>query len=339
MARRSVSIQDIAKAVGVSHSTVSRALRDSSLISAPVRLQIQKLAVEMGYTPNAIAQSLQMRRTNTIGIVVTSIGDPFWSDVVRGVEEVARQHGIGVFLSSAYTDPEQELAAIEQFHRRRVDGILIADAHLSGVQAERLMRMRIPTVLINCQVDSLMTHTHTVAIDDSHGAWLAVEHLLQCGHQAIGYIGVANRPLSNSRRYEAYRSVLTKAGIPARPEWEAIAPNSGMDEVTMGNMLTPQLLAAGVSALFCYNDMLAIGAMLACRDARVDVPEQISIVGFDDIPAAQYVTPALTTIHQPRIKLGTLAMHMLIDLLADQPTQSTMVTPLLTLRSSTGQSK
>ncbi len=335
MGRRSVSIQDIARAAGVSHSTVSRALHNSSLISMDVRKHIQQLAVDMGYTPNAIAQSLQMRRTNTVGLVVTSIGDPFWSDVVRGVEEIARSHHISVFLSSAHTDPEQEFAAIEQFHRRRVDGVLVADAHMSKAHAERIMRMRVPTVLINCQVDGMVDWSHSVAVDDALGARLAVEHLIQLGHRTIGYLGVANRPLSNTRRLGAYRTVLRECGLNQLPEWELVSQDQLLEDATIGEMLAPRLLDAGVTAIFCYNDMIAIGALLACNARGIGVPSQVSIVGFDDIPAARFVTPALTTIHQPKQRLGSQAMSILLDLLADRVAPNVVVTPTLVERNST----
>ena len=126
MGQYGVSIADIARAAGVSHTTVSQALHESPLISEATRRRIQLLASEMGYTPNAIAQSLQMRQTSTIGLVVTSIADPFFSDVVKGVEEVTRVAGFSVFLSATHNDLDQEMAIIETFHRRRVDGILIA---------------------------------------------------------------------------------------------------------------------------------------------------------------------------------------------------------------------
>ena len=141
MSRRTITIQDIARAAGVSHTTVSRALRDNPLISTDVRAQIQQLARDMGYIPNAIAQSLQMRRTNAIGLVVTSIADPFFSDVVKGVEEVARAANISVFLSTSHNDPEQEMAVIETFHRRRVDGVLAAASRVSEHHTERLARI------------------------------------------------------------------------------------------------------------------------------------------------------------------------------------------------------
>ena len=132
MRRQEISIEDIARAAGVSHSTVSRALRDSTLISVDVRERIQRLAREMGYTPNAIAQSLQTRQTSMIGLVVTSISDPFWGDVMKGVEEVARESGFSVILSASHNDPDQEMMVIETFRRRRVDGILVAASRITG---------------------------------------------------------------------------------------------------------------------------------------------------------------------------------------------------------------
>jgi len=151
--RQEISIEDIARAAGVSHSTVSRALRDNPLISADVRERIQQLAHEMGYTPNAIAQSLQRRRTSTIGLVVTSIADPFWGDVMKGVEEVARAAGFSVILSASHNDPDQEMTIIETFHRRRVDGVLVAASRITSNYRERLNRIRVPTVLINSQAE------------------------------------------------------------------------------------------------------------------------------------------------------------------------------------------
>src|SRR5439155_9782372 len=135
---RSPSIEDIARAAGVANSTVSRAIRDSPLISADVRAHIQRLAREMGYTPNGIAQSLQTKRTNTIGLVVTSIADPFFADVAKGVEDGAQSAGFSVFLSASHNDPAREMAVIETFQRRRVDGIIVADSQISSNYTQRL---------------------------------------------------------------------------------------------------------------------------------------------------------------------------------------------------------
>jgi LacI family transcriptional regulator/LacI family repressor for deo operon, udp, cdd, tsx, nupC, and nupG len=337
MKQRTISIEDIAEAAGVSHSTVSRALRDSPLISADVRERIQHLADELGYVPNAIAQSLQTQRTNTIGLVVTSIADPFLGDVVKGVEGVAQRAGLSLIFSTSQNDPQQELVVIESFHRRRVDGILVAASRISSHHAPQLMRMRIPTVLISSQAEEPSPLLHSVAVDDYSGARRAVEYLVQLGHRSIGYLGVGNRPQSNRRRLEAYRDALAAAGVAQHDAWIVIAPSEDElheDDVAAGQTLLPPLLAAGVTAVFCYNDMVAVGVLLSCRDHGIAVPQQLSVIGFDDIPVAQYVSPPLTTIHQPKLELGRAATHMLLQLLDGQTVQDRILTPVLVPRAS-----
>jgi DNA-binding LacI/PurR family transcriptional regulator len=337
--QRAISITDIARAAGVSHSTVSRALRDSPLISEDVRERIQLLAREMGYTPNAIAQSLQTRRTNTIGLVVTSIADPFLIDVVKGVEEVARPASFSVFLSASHNDPEQELAVIETFQRRRVDGILVAASRVSRHHQEHLERTRVPTVLINSQAETETEREplHWAAVDDREGARLAVSHLLELGHRAIGYLGAGNRPRSNRQRLRGYQEALATADVAPDDGWVAIASGKGaphQEDVDEGQTLAPRLLDAGVTAIFCYNDLTAIGVLLGCRERGVRVPEDLSVVGFDDIAMASYVTPPLTTVYQPKVLLGRLATELLLDLLDGRPARNRLLSPTLVARAS-----
>ena len=338
MMRRSVSIQDIAQAAGVSHATVSRALRDSPLISVEVRQNIQRLANEMGYTPNAVAQSLKGQRSNTIGLVVTSIADPFYGRLVRGVDEAAKQAGVDVFLGVSYNNAEQELAVIESFHRRRVDGIITASSRLTDEHLDRLRRMDVPIVLINRQSEGDFEQFHTVQVDSYGGARQAVAHLLALGHSGIAYLGATNRPQSNRERMQGYCDAMQAAGIAIQDGWIQEAPperRSYSDDVADGQTLMLEALRAGITAAFCYNDMYAIGALMTCRDLGITVPGQVSIVGFDDVELAQYVTPPLTTVHQPKLRLGQLAMEMLLSLMEDQPVEDQLVPLELMVRCST----
>lgn len=336
---RPVSIQDIAQAAGVSHTTVSRALRHSPLISAEVREQIQKLAEEMGYIPNAVAQSLRGQRTGTIGLVVTTIADPFVGRVVRGVEEIAQRDHLSIFLSISNNDPDREIEVIKTFHRRRVDGIIVAASRLTEQHEKRLADVRVPTILINHQAEAGPEHLHSVSIDDASGACTAVEYLLAQGHRAVGYLGAGSRPRSNRVRLTSYRAAMAAAGITLQEGWLQVAPPEHRDhaeDVTDGQRLLPALIEAGVTAVFCYNDSLAVGALLACRAMGISVPEQLSIVGFDDIDLAQFVTPPLTTIHQPRLRLGQIAMEMVLDLLSNRPVEDHVLPTHLVLRRSAG---
>jgi len=158
-------------------------------------------------------------------------------------------------------------------------------------------------------------------------------------HRAIGYIGAGNRPKSNRRRLEGYRDALA-AGAPGGGERVVIAPAEDhlhTDDVAAGQTLLVPLLNAGVSAIFCYNDMIAIGVLLACREQGIAVPNELSVIGFDDIDIAQYMTPPLTTIHQPKARLGRAAMRMLLDLLDERPVQDPVLAATLVQRASTAE--
>jgi len=336
---KDVSIKDIAEEAGTTHSTVSRALRDSPKISEETQERIQELAQEMGYTPNAVAQSLQTERTNAIGLVVTSIADPFFADVVKGVEEVAQPAGFSVFLNSSHNDPDQEIQAIENFHQRRVDGLLVASSRVGSNYVDRMSQIDVPVVLINSEGEENLGFLHSVTVDDQTGIRQAVEHLVDQGHRCIGYLGVQNRPLSNQRRREGYFECLQGHGINPQDEWVEIAPiieTEPKNDVKVAEALMPSLFEAGVTALLCFNDMVAIGALKACRTQGIRVPDDISIVGFDGIDMAGYVTPTLTTVHQPKREMGNIAMKMLDDLIEGASVQNRVLAPRFVRRESTG---
>jgi LacI family transcriptional regulator/LacI family repressor for deo operon, udp, cdd, tsx, nupC, and nupG len=185
-----------------------------------------------------------------------------------------------------------------------------------------------------------------VCVDDCKGAQLAVEHLLQLGHRSIGYLGVSSRPRSNQQRLLGYQNALEAYGVLYRDTWVAVCPlgmTTASDEMSLeedviiGQTLLPLLLNAGVTAIFCYNDMIAIGVLMACREQGIAVPQQLSVIGFDDINMASYVTPPLTTIHQPKVELGCLAAQVLLDLLNGRPGQNHLLSSTLVLRASTAQ--
>lgn len=335
MQRRSASLHDIARAAGVSHSTVSRALRDSPLISVEVRRRIHSIAEALGYVPNAVAQSLQGRRTRAVGVLVTTISDPFFSDVVAGMEAVARPAGYSLLLAATHNDPQQEREGLAEFQRRRVDGLIMASSR--GLP-DRSLIAELPLVLVNSSASRVAPGLHLVSVDDRGGARMAVDHLLSLGHRRIGYLGTISRAASNRRRRTGYRDALRAAGVAFDPALCIDAPSFDAEsdaDVAVGRAFAPTLLAHGVSAIFCYNDMIAIGALRACCEEHMSVPQRISIVGFDDVAPARYCTPELTTVRQPRPQLGAAAMQLLIDLLDDREASNRTFTPELVVRAST----
>ncbi|GAB4440600.1 MAG: LacI family DNA-binding transcriptional regulator [Anaerolineae bacterium] len=327
-----VTIKDIAKVAGVSHTTVSRALSGNPAISQETTMRVQKIAHQMGYTPSAVAQSLLSQRTRTIGMVVTSISDPFVAQVVEGVESIAQAANYSVFLATSHNNPQQEINVVETFHRRRVDAIIVTSSRLGSLYSERLVQIRIPIVLINNQEEG--EYLHSVAVDDISGAQTAVEYLLGLGHRRIGYVGSVNRPRSNQRRSTGYQIALRAAGIEPNPA--LMRPLNAETDLDLGRQALYLCREAGATALFCYNDVIAIGVMTACREQNISVPGQLSVVGFDDIDPAAYVWPPLTTVAQPRYTMGQQAMEMTLALLEGREVGDQTLACRLVVRHSAG---
>ncbi|GBD08205.1 Catabolite control protein A [Candidatus Thermoflexus japonica] len=321
-ASRRVSIKDIARRAGVSHSTVSRALRGSPLVNPRTAERIRRLAARMGYVPNAAARSLVTTRTSIIGLVITTLADPFLAEIVRGVEEVALEAGYRLFLATSNADPERELAAVRALAESRVEGVIVASSRVGELYLPYLEALGVPIVLINQQREAPLIYS--VASDSYQGAVLAVSYLMRLGHTRIAYISGPPMARSDRLRRAGYQEALTAAGIPPDPAW--VVEGNGRPEA--GEWGIQRLLEAPVrpTAVFCYNDMTAIGALRAARVAGLRVPEDLSIIGFDDILFAAYTEPPLTTIAQPKYEMGRTAMSMLLRLL-----QGERVSPQLQL--------
>ena len=316
-----VSIKDIAKLAGVSHSTVSRALRNSPLIPEATAERIREIARESGYTASAIGRGLVTNKTEAIGVVVTSIADPFNGEVVAGIEEVANRHGYSVILANSLAEPEREIAAVRGFQARRVDGIVVASSRLGALHSRLLAELRIPMVLLNNQHPS--GFTNTVSVDNVHGAYRATLHLVKLGHKKIGYLGDKFGLHSEVERYAGYRKMMAEAGLQVRKEF--VLQGDGKPEAALG--AAAELLARPdrPTALFCYNDMTALGALHAAARQRISVPKELSVVGFDDIFFSRYLSAPLTTVAQPKRQLGSRATRLLLSVLAGKTTDTKVI--------------
>jgi len=330
------SIKDIARLANVSHSTVSRALRGSPLVKRRTAELIQRIADERGYCVSAVARSLVTSRTNTIGVVVTTISDPFVAEVVAGIEDVANERDYSVFLANSNADPDREVRVVRQFEERRVDGIVVTSSRVGALYVPLLTRMGVPIVLLNNQHPT--GFVHSVMIDNIDASRKAVRHLIELGHRRIAYIGDRFGHQSDTERFSGYRAALDEADVPFQPDLAAHGngkPEGG--EAAMRELLA---LPKPPTAVFCYNDMTALGALRAVRANGFSVPADISLVGFDDIQLAGYYDPPLTTIHQPTREMGRLAMETLLALFADpSPEHNIKVRGELIVRQSTAPPK
>jgi DNA-binding LacI/PurR family transcriptional regulator len=327
-----ISIKDIAKMADVSHSTVSRALRHSPLINRVTAEKIRRIAEESGYRASAVARSLVTRQTRTVGIVVTTIADPFAAGVVSGIEDAANDRGFSVILANSNADPDREVRVVRAFEERRVDGIIVTSSRAGAMYTPMLEQMRIPIVLLNNQHPSEFVHSVMIAnIDASQEA---TGYLIELGHRRIAYLGDRNGGQSDSERFAGYRRALEAAGVPFRPE--LMVHGDGKPEGGMRAIAQLLALPEAPTAVFCYNDMTALGALRQIRTNGLRVPQDISLIGFDDLYIAQYTDPPLTTVRQPMRQMGRMAMETLLHLLeGSESVHSVKVPGELIIREST----
>lgn len=330
---RPTSIKDIARIADVSHSTVSRALRNSPLVKPETADKIRRIARESGYKASAVARGLVMRETRSIGVVVTTIADPFVGDVVSGIDEAAHRSGYSVFLAESNAEPEREKNVVHSFAERRVDGIIVTSSRVGSLYIPVLAEMMVPIVLVNNQHPG--EFVHSVLIDNVDGGRRATEHLIRLGHRRIAYVGDRYGRESDKERYTGYREALRQAG--AGFSGDLVAHGDGKPEGGMAAMDTLLGLANPPTAVFCYNDMSALGALRAIHRRGLNAPDDISLAGFDDLFLASYTQPPLTTVHQPMRRMGMLAMEILLKLMAGEDSANTVRIPAeLIIRESTG---
>lgn len=325
-----VSMKDIADAAGVSLSTVSRALADSPRVKLETRRRIQHLAKEIEYLPNAIARGLATNRTYTLGVVVRDVADPYIAELVRTIDKTALDYGYSVILSNCDADPQRELAAIRTLRQQRVDGIIVLDPFVGDASLPLLEEMAVPVILLNKKL-----HPYYVGTDNVHAARQAVDHLLDLGHERIAYIGGDREREDNLERQTGYMQALIARGIP--PDARLVIEN-GENPPESGWLGLEQLLKLPQppSAVFCFDDLTAIGVIGAAYAARLRVPDHLSVVGFDDIALARHLAPPLTTVAQQKEMMAQFAVETVLDLLDKQefPT-NTMLPGRLVVRGST----
>ena len=310
-----VSIKDIAQAANVTPGTVSRALRDSTRVNPETKQRIQQIADQMGYSPDAQARSLVEGRTRTIGVVVTTMTDPFIGGIVQAIETSAHDHGYSLILASSADSSEREIAAAETLQSKRVDGVIVASSRVGVLHQGRLERLGVPVVLINSLVQHRGRYTFSIGVGNRHGGFVATEHLLQLGHRRIAYVTAPDDRSDSMERLAGYHEALAGAGVDSDPALLV----RGTGRAGGGERALPalQALPDPPTAVFCYNDMTAIGLIHAAHAAGLSLPRDLAVVGFDDIVFAPYVYPPLTTVAQPVVELGKGAMEMVLALLSD----------------------
>lgn len=313
-ARKVVSIYDVARVAAVSIATVSRTLNGSGLVAEATRARVLDAAQALGYEPNSIARSLVTRATQTIGLLLPDIMNPFFPELVRGVQLLAAERSYTLLLAQTGGDPETERRYLDLLRGKAIDGVLVVGLAMRRERLARFAASGIPLVSLDRDVD--LPGTVMVHLDNRVGARRAIEHLLSLGHRAIAHIAGPSALKVSRARTRGYADALRTAGVARRPELsvEADFTEDG------GRQACLRLLDAGTafSAVFAANDLMAIGALAALKERGVAVPADVSIVGFDDIHLAAYTSPTLTTVRQPTYDMARCATQILIDAIQGQ---------------------
>ncbi|MDU6923401.1 HTH-type transcriptional regulator GalS [Franconibacter helveticus] len=301
-----ITIRDVARLAGVSVATVSRVLNNSALVSPETRENVMQAVSQLGYRPNANAQALATQVSDTIGVVVMDVSDPFFGALVKAVDTVAQQHNKYVLIGNSYHEAEKERHAIEVLIRQRCSALIVHAKALCDEELASFLEQIPGMVLINRIVPG---YAHRcVGLDNISGAMMATRMLQSNGHQRIGYLASAHRIEDDDQRKEGWLRALAEQGVTAPESWIGMgSPDMQGGEAAMVELLGRNLQ---LTAVFAYNDSMAAGALTALKDNGIAVPQHLSLIGFDDIPIARYTDPQLTTVRYPIVSMARLATEL-----------------------------
>lgn len=301
------TIADVAARAGVSHMTVSRVINGATAVSENTRQRVMAAIDELGYRPSGIARSLATQRTRTLGVVVPDVSNPFFADIVLGVEHVAYAQNYNVFLCNTEEDPQRELSVLRSLEEKQVEGLIVCSSRLTDAELRQALQRHPATVLINRQLPA--AEISAVMVDYERGARQLVELVLAAGRRRLAFLAGPVASQSRLWRESGYHKALAAAGMNPHEAWvQPCAPS-----VAGGQTAAQALLAAHpeIDTLLCYNDLVAVGALQAAAGLGRRVPDDVAVTGFDDITLAALVTPPLTTCRVPRYELGVQAMKLL----------------------------
>jgi LacI family transcriptional regulator len=305
---KSATIRDVAERARVSVASVSRVLTGAGAVTEPTRLKVLEAVEALEYVPHSGARSLSTSRTDTVGVILPDLFGEFFSELIRGMDVAARTHGLHLIVSSSHDDASEAAAAIRSM-RGRVDGLIVLSPHLDSANLAGSLAGRLPVLLMNGGAND--AGRPSMVVDNVGGAVTAVEHLLAQGRKRIVHIGGPSGNLEARERQAGYVQAVTAAGLQPSVVAGAFTQASGYEATTA-------LLTEGVrpDAIFAANDVMAVGALIALQEAGVRCPEDVAIVGFDDVPIAALVHPSLTTLRIEIAETGRRAMDRLVALIA-----------------------
>lgn len=330
------TLKDVAREAEVSVSTVSRALNNSEKVHPDTQRHVQEVAEELGYMPSRVARRLRVKngKASLIGLVIPDIQNPFFADVTRGVEDVAQDHDYALLLSNSDEDSNKQRLALEILQTEDVDGVIVPPVGLEDPAIKQLLDTDIAVVCVDRRLRN--ARVDTILSDNRDGAYEAVSHLIELGHRRIGFIGGVPHISTLTDRRQGYEEALRSEGLTVDSSL-VIEGNSCRER---GNESTKQLLALNSppTALFTGNNLSTLGALSALNEEEIAVPDEMAVVGYDDVPWSMALNPPPTVVDQPGYEMGRRAAEILLDRLEDPNRSPTTMTlqPKLIVRQSCG---
>jgi LacI family transcriptional regulator len=324
------TIKDVAARAGISYTTVSHVVNGTRPVSDQVRRKVEAAIAELGYVPSGVARSLRARATGTLGLLVPNASNPYFAELARGIEDHAERNGYSVILCNSDDDIDKQLRYLRVLLERRIDGLIVATVASDAAFAQALANLQVPLVLVDRSLEGV--NADQLRVDHEQGAYLATRHLLELGHRRIVCIGGPASTQVAQLRAAGYQRALDEAGVAAQAVVDCPFTSPA------GHAAAQMLLAAEPrpTAIFAGNDMIALGVLRAAAERGLQVPQQLSVVGFDDIEVSRYLHPALTTVGQCIGALGEQVAARLLERIRtpDLAVTQRLIEPILLLRES-----
>lgn len=328
-----ITMDDIAKAANVSKSTVSRALSNDPRVNEDTRERIAEIARRLNYRPHQVAQALAKKSTNIIGVVIPwvprSVADPFFLEFLQGIGEVATANGYSLTLPNIARNQVEDLASI--FNNNKVDGIILTEPMLNDPRIEYLQRENIPFVFLG---NPMVEEICWVETDNESGAYQAVNYLIESGHTKIATVAGSPELVAGKYRLEGYKRALRDGNLEVNPDLIFYADFTQQSAYRATKKLLEK--TRDFTAIFAANDLMALAVIKALKEEKIAIPEEVAVMGYDGIQIGEYIDPALSTIKIPSVKMGRMAMNLLLGIIRGEKIKERQVLlpPELVIRSS-----
>lgn len=335
--RRAATIQRVADRAGVSIATVSRAFADPESVSAELRVRVHEAARALNYRPSRAARTLRVGTSQTVGVVIPDLENPFFTGVVRGIDSVLQAAGYTLLLSNADEDPVRERTILETLRAEGVAGIIFVPINAARDTYRQLLAPPVHTVAVDRLPSNL--RADLVTVDNVNGTRIGVAHLAAMGHRDVALLGGPSRHSTAMEREQGYREALRTAALPLRSE--LVYRGDFREGGGYDGMKALMALARRPTAVFVANNLMTLGALRALHEAGIRIPDEVALVGFDDMPWATSLNPPLTAVSQPSQEIGTAAADLLLDRIArpDRAVRHVILETKLVVRASCGASR